>query len=74
MRNTAFFPVSPYFFADKGIWIFPPDVTSGTDLIPPRQQFFHFHFRPLLQAPAPAAKSLKNSELRLATLCMIITS
>jgi hypothetical protein len=38
--------VIPYFLADKGIWIFPPDVACGADLVPPRQQFFLFHFRP----------------------------
>ena len=74
MRNAAFFPVIPDFLADKGVWIFPPDVTTGADLAPPRQQFFLFHFRPFLQARAPAMEFLRISELRLANLYMIITS
>jgi hypothetical protein len=43
MRDAAFFPVVPYFFADKGFGIFAPNVTPGAELTPHRQYFFHFY-------------------------------
>jgi len=43
MRGTTFFPVTPHFLADKGIWIFTPNVAARADIAPSRQYFFHFH-------------------------------
>ena len=45
VRGASPFPVIPNLFADKGIRIFPPDIASGTDLIPSGKYFFHFHDR-----------------------------
>jgi hypothetical protein len=39
MRDAAFFPVVPYFFADKGFRIFASNVTPGAELAPHRQYF-----------------------------------
>jgi len=43
MRGATFFPVIPHFLADKGIWIFAPNVAARADLAPSRNHFFHFH-------------------------------
>jgi hypothetical protein len=45
MRDATFFPVIPHFLADKGIWIFAPNVAARADIAPSRQHFFHFHLR-----------------------------
>jgi len=45
MREATFFPVIPNFLANKGIWIFAPNVTARADIAPSRKHFFHFHFR-----------------------------
>jgi len=43
MRGATFFQVTPHFLADKGIWIFAPNVAARADIAPSRQHFFHFH-------------------------------
>jgi len=43
MRGASFFPVIPHFLADKGIWIFAPNVAARADFAPSRHHFFHFH-------------------------------
>jgi hypothetical protein len=43
MRKATFFPVIPHFLADKGIWIFTPNVATRADIAPSRQHFFYFH-------------------------------
>jgi len=50
VEGASFFPVIPYFLADKWFWIFAPDVAPGANLIPPRQYFFHFHLRLLSES------------------------
>jgi hypothetical protein len=45
MQEATFFPVIPHFLANKGIWIFAPNVTARADIAPSRQHLFHFHLR-----------------------------
>jgi hypothetical protein len=37
--------VFPDFLADKGIWIFAPNVAARADVAPASQHFFQFHLR-----------------------------
>ena len=62
MRAATFFPVIPHFLADKGIWIFAPNVAAGADLAPSRQHFFHFHLR-LLSSRALACRIKKAKKV-----------
>jgi hypothetical protein len=43
MRDATFLPMFPDFLADKGIWIFTPNVAARADIAPSSQHFFHFH-------------------------------
>jgi len=58
MRGATFLPVSPHFLADKGIWIFAPNIAARADLAPPRQHFFLFHLG-LLSSGALACRNKK---------------
>ena len=65
MRDATFFPVIPHFLADKGIWIFAPNVATRADIAPSRQHFFHFHLRILsLGALACRIKKAQKGSFR----------
>jgi peptidoglycan/LPS O-acetylase OafA/YrhL len=68
MGDATLFPVIPYFFADKGIRIFTPDITPGADFAPARQHFFHFHFASFLQVHQPATQMPQKPSLWTLTL------
>jgi hypothetical protein len=73
MRKTTFFPVIPHFLADKGIWIFAPNVAARADIAPSRQHFFHFHLRILsLGALACRIKKVKMVDFLTATVVYAI--
>jgi len=73
MRDATFFPVIPHFLADKGIWIFAPNVAARADFAPSRQHFFHFHLRLLSSGVLPAVlKKLKRVDFLLSTVAYAI--
>ena len=75
MRDATFFPVLPHFLADKGIWIFSPNVAARADIAPSRQHFFHFHLR-LLSSGALACRinKLKRVDFLLSIVAYCLRS
>jgi hypothetical protein len=61
MRKATIFPVIPHFLANKGIWIFAPDVAARAYIAPSRQNFFHFHLR-ILSSGALACRIKENQK------------
>ena len=70
MRDATFCPVIPHFLADKGIWIFAPNVAARADIAPSRQHFFHYHLR-LLSSGALACR-IKKSSKGLISCCQLL--
>jgi len=62
--------VIPHFLADKGIWIFAPNVAARADIAPSRQHFFHFHLR-ILSSDALACR-IKKSSKGLISCCQLL--
>jgi len=54
MRDATFFPVIPHFLADKGIWIFAPNVAARADIAPSASTFFISILASIHQAHSPA--------------------
>jgi hypothetical protein len=61
VRDATFFPVIPHFLADKGTWIFAPNVAARADIAPSCQRFFHFHLR-ILSSGVLACRIKKAQE------------
>ena len=70
MWHATFFPVIPHFLADKGIWIFAPNVAARADIAPSRQHFFHFHLRIL--SSGSLACCIKKSSKGLISCCKLL--
>ena len=65
MGGATFFPVIPHFLADKGIWIFAPNVAARADFAPfqlfkitnQTHSLFHFSFRAICNYRLPQSHS-----------------